>query len=63
MLGLLAQEDGLNVSWEASDSVDAIQKASDLLPDLVLLDVSMPGRNGLETARVLKHQIRNLKYS
>lgn len=59
--GLLAQQDGLSVCGEAADSADAIQKATELAPDLVLLDISMPGGNGLEAARVLKRQFPKLK--
>jgi two-component system response regulator NreC len=54
--GLLAQENDLEVCGEAADSGEAIAKASNLHPDLVLLDVSMPGANGLETTRVLKQE-------
>jgi DNA-binding NarL/FixJ family response regulator len=36
------------------DGVDAIQKAKDLNPDLIILDLSMPRMNGIEAARVLK---------
>src|ERR1700740_699947 len=61
IFALLAQEGDWEVCGEASDSADAIQQARNLLPDLVLLDVSMPGENGLETARVLKHQFPEIK--
>src|SRR5579864_8181429 len=53
---LLAQQDGWELCAEASNSQEAIEKASELHPDLVLLDVSMPGGNGLETTRVLKQR-------
>jgi DNA-binding NarL/FixJ family response regulator len=53
---LLAQQEGWEVCGEASNSVEAIAKINELHPDLVLLDVSMPGANGLETARVLKQK-------
>jgi CheY-like chemotaxis protein len=41
--------------FEAADGVDAIGKASELSPDLVVLDLAMPGMNGVEVASVL-HQ-------
>jgi two-component system, NarL family, response regulator NreC len=53
---LLAQQDGWELCGEASNSQETIEKASALHPDLVLLDVSMPGGNGLETTRVLKQK-------
>ena len=54
--GMLAQQEGWELCGEASNSQEALEKASELHPDLVLLDVSMPGRNGLETTRVLKQR-------
>jgi DNA-binding NarL/FixJ family response regulator len=44
---------GLVVCGEAVDGVDAIEKATRLKPDLILLDLAMPGMN-VETASVLK---------
>jgi DNA-binding NarL/FixJ family response regulator len=43
------------ICGEAADGPDAIQMAQQLEPDLVLLDLSMPGMNGFEVARELKH--------
>lgn len=54
--GLVAQQDGWEVCGEASNATEAIEKTDQLHPDLVLLDVSMPGGNGLETTRVLKER-------
>jgi DNA-binding NarL/FixJ family response regulator len=45
---------GFFVCGEAVDGVDAIEKATKLKPDLILLDLSMPRMNGMETASVLK---------
>jgi CheY-like chemotaxis protein len=42
------------VCREASDGVDAIEKAKALEPDLIVLDLAMPRMNGVETASVLK---------
>lgn len=44
------------VDGEAVDGRDAIEKAMQLHPDLIVLDVSMPVMNGIDAARVL-HQI------
>lgn len=59
--GLLADQEGWQVCGEARDAADAIQKTIDLRPDLILLDVSMPGKNGLETARAIKEQLPHTK--
>jgi CheY-like chemotaxis protein len=39
---------------EAADGVDAIEKAQQLNPDLIVLNVAMPRMNGVEAASVLK---------
>lgn len=44
----------LNVCGEAVDGCDAIMKAHELHPDLVVLDLAMPGLDGIQTAKVLK---------
>ena len=43
------------VCGEASNGVDAIKKATELKPDLVVMDLAMPLMNGLEAATVLKN--------
>lgn len=49
-----------NPSWvvcaEAQDGAEAIEKASKLSPDVILLDVSMPGLSGLEVAGILREK-------
>jgi DNA-binding NarL/FixJ family response regulator len=44
------------VCGEAVNGDDALRKAQELLPDVILLDVSMPGRNGIETARQVREK-------
>lgn len=51
----------IKVVGEASDGLAAIRAAKNLKPDLVLLDVGLSGRNGLEVAReILSHACKVL---
>ena len=54
MRHVLEKDGDLIVCGEAVNGRDAIVKAQELLPDLVILDFSMPVMNGLEVARTLK---------
>jgi DNA-binding NarL/FixJ family response regulator len=52
---LLESRPEWEVCGEAVDGQEAIRKAADLKPDIVVLDISLPGLNGLEaTSRILK---------
>ena len=50
---LLATVDDIQVVGEATDGDEAIGVASDTDPEVVLMDLCMPGMSGLETTRVL----------
>jgi DNA-binding NarL/FixJ family response regulator len=50
----LERQCGWKVCGEAADGREAIEKAQQLNPNLVVLDISMPVMNGLEAARELK---------
>jgi len=52
---------GFEVVSEAGDGSEAIRKAQELKPDLVLLDVSLPVVNGIEAARQISEIIPNTK--
>lgn len=54
---LLSSETAWEICGEASDGSEALLKAHTLLPDVILLDVGMPGVNGLEVARRLHREL------
>jgi len=51
---VLAQESDLELVGEAGDGTEAVHKAADLLPDVVLLDVRMPTSGGIEACSAIK---------
>ena len=51
---LLSSDPALNVICQAADGEQAVRKAEELQPDLVLLDISLPGISGIETARRIR---------
>jgi DNA-binding NarL/FixJ family response regulator len=51
---LLLDEPGLTVVGEAADGKEAIRRAVDLTPDLVILDIELPDTDGFSVARQLK---------
>jgi DNA-binding NarL/FixJ family response regulator len=51
---VLAQEPDIEVVGEAGDGAEAVVQAADLLPDVVLMDVRMPRRSGIEACTAIK---------
>lgn len=58
---MLADVDGLQVVGQADSGEEALKKARELKPDVVLMDVKMPGIGGLEATRKLLRSNADLK--
>ena len=57
LIRLLSSQASWEICGEARDGSEAVDKARELLPDLILLDISMPGMNGLDAARLLRKEV------
>jgi DNA-binding NarL/FixJ family response regulator len=50
----LRKRSGLQIVGETADGLEAVQKAEELQPDLVVLDIGLPSLNGIEAARRIR---------
>lgn len=60
-LAYLLEDEGFQL-WIAKDGVDALQKARDVHPDILLLDIMMPKMNGYDVCRAIKNdpELKNI---
>jgi DNA-binding NarL/FixJ family response regulator len=58
---LFGGEPDVEIVGEADNGRDALNRAAELRPNVVLMDLSMPGLNGLETTRRMRHQFPEIK--
>lgn len=61
VIRLLSVEADWIVCGEAKDGSEALRKARELLPDVILLDINMPGASGLQVARQLRLELPTAK--
>lgn len=61
LYSLLQSHDGFEVVGEAKDGVEAIEKTKKLLPDIVIMDISMPVLNGVEATKQIKKMFPEVK--
>ncbi len=57
----LQKQDGVRVIGQAKDGLEAISLALTLDPDLIFMDISMPGLGGLEATKRIKQQSKETK--
>ena len=58
---LLQNRSDLKIIAEGSDGLEAVQKAKELHPDLILLDIGLPKLNGIAAARQIREAAPNSK--
>jgi two-component system nitrate/nitrite response regulator NarL len=58
---LIDAQDGLQVAGEASNGLEAVEKARALKPDVIVMDVEMPVMDGVQATRLIREQVPGAK--
>ncbi|MGH3277345.1 MAG: response regulator [Streptosporangiaceae bacterium] len=58
---VLASEPDIDLVGQASDGAEAVEKAGETLPDVVLMDIRMPRSSGIEACRAMKDLVPSAK--
>lgn len=58
---LLHARQDFQVVGEAGDGVEAVRIAHETVPDVILMDVNMPNRDGLETVKIIKQEMPHVQ--
>jgi DNA-binding NarL/FixJ family response regulator len=61
IVSILSDNENFQVVGEAVDGEESLAKAESLQPDLILMDIRMPGQSGLEATRSIKNRFPQIK--
>jgi two-component system nitrate/nitrite response regulator NarL len=57
----LSRQENIQVIGEAGDGREALRKAKELMPDVVMMDIDMPQMNGLTATELMRKELPNVK--
>ena len=61
IISLLQDVEGILIIGEVEDGLDLIKKYSELNPDVILVDISMPGIGGIEAVKIIKKKYKDVR--
>lgn len=61
LAGLITSEPDLEIAGEASDGESAIALAREIWPDVILMDIGLPGMDGIQATRIIHHEFPDIR--
>lgn len=61
IVSLISSRKDMKIVGEASDGIEAVKVAKETAPDVILMDIHMPHRNGLETVKIIKEEMPHVE--